>query len=128
MKFWQLTPSRILIILLMLVVMTLQTYMYAHRPRPTREEAVHLMSVLQRFSEEQQRKGVTPRSSIAIEELIGAGYLTEKEVRPIHGADVWFSSADLKRDTKQILIKVNLQGGGQVWLLSDGTIRQFLAP
>jgi hypothetical protein len=86
------------------------------------------MSVLQRFSNDQQRTGATFRSSVAIEELIGAGYLTAKEVRPIQGADITFSSPGLDYNPKRIIISVNLRGGGKVWLLSDGTIRRIVPP
>jgi hypothetical protein len=116
------------ILVLALATLLLQLYTYVKRPRPTEAEAAHLMSVLKRFSEDRYRAGPTPRTSIAIEELITSGYLNAKEVRPVRGVDVTFSSPDLDHNPKQILIKLNLRGSGQVWLLGDGTIRRFLPP
>jgi hypothetical protein len=112
----------------MLVIIIQHVYTYMSRPRPTQKEAIHLISVLQRFSNDQQRTEATFRRSVAIEELIGAGYLTAKEVEPIQGADVVFSSPGLDYNPKRIIISVNLRSGGKVWLLADGSIRRISPP
>jgi hypothetical protein len=92
---------------------------------PSFANAPRLIEALQAFSKNRMANKLPLPESIALKDLVAAGYLSNEDARPFDGVEVTFFTRARADNPQSILIRARLQDGTVFGVLGDGSIQQL---
>jgi len=114
--------------LLLLAVISLTLESYWKRQQPVFHDMTKLVTALRAFSRDQFIHGKGLPSTISLNDLVTAGYLSPEDVREFDGIELTFSNSAINSATnegaQQVMIHARLPDGTVLALLADGSVQQ----
>lgn len=110
------------IVLLAVISFALESYW--ERRQPVFHDAPKLIASLQAYSRDRFIHGMKIPSSVSLNDLVAAGYLTTNDVRAFEGIEVTITTSANETNTQNVLIHARMPDGSVVTLLQDGSVQQ----
>lgn len=94
-------------------------------PPPPPVDPSKLISAVHAFSRDQRAELKAMPPTLALRDLVAAGYLSTNDVRGFEGTEVTFLlNADVTRP-REVLIRVRLRDGSQMVVLANGNVEHL---
>jgi len=96
------------------------------RPRPTPLiNGQRLANAMARYTKDLHSRGEALPPTITLDTLVGQGYLSAEDTKPLQGVDLVFHTDAVDTNPQMILVEARMPDGQMQAVLADGSVQQF---
>lgn len=109
-----------------LAVLAMILIIFDARPRPTALiNGERLANAMARYTKDLHSRGEALPPTITLDALVGQGYLSAEDTKPLQGFELVFHTGALDTNPQMVLVEARMPDGQMQAVLADGSVQIF---
>ena len=109
-----------------ITTLALVVILFQARPQPTPlMNGERLANAVARYTRDLHSRGEVLPPTITLDTLVGKGYLTAEDTKPLQGVKLIFHTDAVDTNPQMVLVEAQMPDGQMQAVLADGSVQQF---